>query len=64
MKTEVIVDFMHESGKTFIEIARELGCSAKDVAVLWAKAQTAKDKFKNREKIVYRKRLINKRKRK
>ncbi|AAD42432.1 gp24.3 conserved hypothetical protein [Escherichia phage T4] len=49
MRTEVVVFTLHESGKSFIEIARELNLQAKEVAVLWA-----------REKVVYRKRHINK----
>ena len=34
--------------------------TAKEVAVLWARAMTAKNKFETREKVVYRKRHINK----
>lgn len=64
MKQEVVVDFLHESGKNFIEIAKELKCSAKEAAVLWVKAQKAKEQFKTKEKVVYRKRLINKVRRK
>lgn len=60
MKKEVLVGFLHENGKNFVEIARELGLSAKEVAVLWARCSTAREKFITREKVVYRKRLINK----
>ena len=55
MRTEVVVFTLHESGKSFIEIARELNLQAKEVAVLWARAMTAKNKFETREKVVYRK---------
>lgn len=60
MRTEVVVFTLRESGKSFIEIARELNLQAKEVAVLWARAMTAKNKFETREKVVYRKRHINK----
>lgn len=50
MRTEVVVFTLHESGKSFIEIARELNLQAKEVAVLWARAMTAKNKFETREK--------------
>lgn len=57
---KVKVHFLHESGMNFIEIARKIGESAKDVAKAWAEVENAKTKFKAKEKVVYRKRLINK----
>lgn len=60
MKPEVVIYTLHESGVTFMDIAKRLGMSAAECAALWVKADIAKDKFKSREKVVYRKRLINK----
>lgn len=61
---KVKVHFLHETGMTFIEIAKVLGGTAKDMAKAWVDVEQAKAKFKAKEKIVYRKRLINKVRRK
>ncbi|ADO19533.1 hypothetical protein [Escherichia phage UPEC01] len=57
---KVKVHFLHESGMTFIEIAKVLGGTAKEMAKAWVDVEQAKAKFKAKEKIVYRKRLNNK----
>ncbi|QWQ55952.1 hypothetical protein [Escherichia phage P479] len=57
---KVKVHFLHESGMTFIEIAKVLGGTAKEMAKAWVDVEQAKAKFKTKEKIVYRKRLNNK----
>lgn len=57
MNIAVKVHFMHESGKTFIEIAKEIGGTAKDAAIMWSTVEKNKAKFKAREKVVYRKRM-------
>ncbi|XAO54343.1 DNA primase-helicase subunit [Yersinia phage vB_YenM_P8] len=57
---KVKVHFLHESGMTFIEIAKVLGGTAKEMAKAWVDVERAKAKFKAKEKIVYRKRLNNK----
>lgn len=57
---KVKVHFLHESGMTFIEIAKVLGGTAKEMAKAWVDVEHAKAKFKAKEKIVYRKRLNNK----
>ncbi|AIZ02539.1 hypothetical protein AVV66_gp245 [Escherichia phage vB_EcoM_VR26] len=57
---KVKVHFLHETGMTFIEIAKVLGGTAKEMAKAWVDVEQAKEKFKSREKIVYRKRLFNK----
>ena len=57
---KVKVHFLNESGMTFIEIAKVLGGTAKEMAKAWVDVEQAKAKFKAKEKIVYRKRLNNK----
>ncbi|AIZ01965.1 hypothetical protein VR5_178 [Escherichia phage vb_EcoM-VR5] len=57
---KVKVHFLHESGMTFIEIAKLLGGTAKEMGKAWVEVENAKEKFKAREKVVYRKRLVNK----
>lgn len=57
---KVKVHFLHETGMTFIEIAKVLGGTAKEMAKAWVDVEQAKAKFKAKEKIVYRKRLNNK----
>ncbi|QPI13311.1 hypothetical protein [Salmonella phage vB_SalM_ABTNLsp5] len=56
--------FLHESGMNFIEIAKVLGGTAKEMAKAWVNVEQAKVKFKAKEKVVYRKRLNNKVRRK
>lgn len=60
MKTEIKVHMMHESGESFKDIAKTLGgMSAYDAALMFTKVEVAKEKAKNKEKVVYRKRLSN-----
>ncbi|QQG32289.1 hypothetical protein CkP1_0197 [Citrobacter phage CkP1] len=60
MKTEIKVHMMHEMGESFKDIARKLGgMSAYDAALMYTKVEVAKEKAKNKEKVVYRKRLSN-----
>lgn len=55
------VYLLREKGKTFIDIAREIGgISGHDAARLWLLVKDARDAYNNREKVVYRKRHINK----
>lgn len=61
---KVKAHFLHESGMSFIEVAKVLGGAAKEMAKAWVDVEQAKEKFKSREKIVYRKRLFNKKVRK
>lgn len=61
---KIKVHFLHESGLNFIEIAKKLGGTAKDMAKAWVDVEQAKAKFKAKEKVVYRKRLNNKVRRK
>nr|CAI9865856.1 hypothetical protein PFGHJN_00095 [Escherichia phage UP19] len=61
---KIKVHFLHESGLNFIEIAKKMGGTAKDMAKTWVDVEQAKEKFKTKEKVVYRKRLINKVRRK
>lgn len=47
-----------EQNMTWVDIAKSTGCgNAKDAALLYLKAVEARNSFKNREKVVYRKRL-------
>lgn len=57
MNLAVKVYCMHEQGLNFVEIAKQIGGTAKEAAVLWTKADIAKDKAKNKVKVVYRKRM-------
>ncbi|AWD92021.1 hypothetical protein KNT86_gp094 [Enterobacteria phage vB_EcoM_IME341] len=57
---KIKVHFLHESGMNFIDIAKKIGGTARDMAKAWAEVENAKAKFKAREKVVYRKRLNNK----
>lgn len=57
MKTEVKVYTLHEKGLNFIEIAKLLGMTAQEASRMWVKADIVKTAFKEREKVVYRKRL-------
>lgn len=52
------IHLMHESGTAFIDIAKQFGISAKEAMQEWIKVEKAKERAKNRERIVYRKRLI------
>lgn len=51
------VHFMHEVGKGFVEIARELGITPNDAAMAYVKVESAKARHARKEKVVYRKRL-------
>lgn len=54
-----------EQNMTCVDIAKSTGCgNAKDAALLYLKAVEARNSFKNREKVVYRKRLNVKKPRK
>lgn len=54
-----------EQNMTWVDIAKSTGCgNAKDAALLYLKAVEARNSFKNREKVVYRKRLNVKKQRK
>lgn len=57
---KVKAHFLHESGMNFIEIAKLLGGTAKEMSKAWVEVEKAKEKFKTKEKVVYRKRLNNK----
>ncbi|ADI55500.1 hypothetical protein [Escherichia phage IME08] len=61
---KIKVHFLHESGMNFIDIAKKIGGTARDMAKAWTEVENAKAKFKAKEKIVYRKRLNNKVRRK
>lgn len=50
---------MHESGKDFQEIARALDITPAEAAKLWVSVEKAHEWFKQKEKVVYRKRLTN-----
>lgn len=65
MKTEIEVHFLHESGMSFMDIGKKLGITAVAAAKLWVKADIARENAKNKERVVYRKRLtvIGKKKR-
>lgn len=52
------IHMMHENGVTFIDIAKQFGISAKEAMQEWMKVEKAKERAKNREKVVYRKRYI------
>ncbi|AIX12170.1 hypothetical protein ACQ46_gp254 [Citrobacter phage Moon] len=60
MKTEIKVHMMHECGESFKDIAKAIGgMSAYDAALMYTKVESLREKAKNKEKIVYRKRLSN-----
>ncbi|WVW37213.1 hypothetical protein [Klebsiella phage MY02] len=49
---------MHETGTSFIDIAKQFGISAKEAMQDWIKVEKARERAKARERVVYRKRLI------
>ncbi|QPI13934.1 hypothetical protein MYO4S_00178 [Serratia phage 4S] len=53
---------LHEQGKDFDEIAKILDVSAKEAAALFVQASIARQKHLTKEPVVYRKRLIVKKK--
>lgn len=53
------IHMMHEQGVTFMDIAKQFGISAKEAMQNWMAVEKAREKSKNRERIVYRKRLNN-----
>lgn len=57
--TPIEIHFKHESGMSFIEIAREAGIKPEEAALYYAKVEAARSRAKRREIIVYRKRLSN-----
>lgn len=57
--TPIEIHFKHECGLNFVEIAREAGIKPEEAALYYAKVESAKAKFKRKEKVVYRKRLSN-----
>ena len=59
MKTQILVQMMYESGKPLMHISKELSIDPKKVALLYAEAEAARDRYKRKEKVVYRKRLSN-----
>lgn len=48
---------MYEKGMCFVDIASVFKISASDVGIAVVDVQIAKRKFKNKEKVVYRKRV-------
>ncbi|WWS25403.1 hypothetical protein vBKpnAMK6_00465 [Klebsiella phage vB_Kpn_AM_K6] len=46
-------------GKDFQEIARALDITPAEAAKLWVSVEKAHERFKQKEKVVYRKRLTN-----
>lgn len=58
MNIAVEIHFQYESGLSFEDIAKSRGMSPKEVAQLYVSAKIAEDKFRNREPVVYRKRLV------
>ncbi|QPB08843.1 hypothetical protein CPT_Metamorpho_091 [Klebsiella phage Metamorpho] len=57
--TPIEIHFKHESGLSFQDIAKQAGISPKEAAYYYVKVEVAKEKFKQKEKVVYRKRLTN-----
>lgn len=53
------IHMMHESGTTFMDIGKQFGISAKEAMQEWMTVEKAREKAKNRERVVYRKRLNN-----
>lgn len=52
------IHMMHETGTSFIDIAKQFGISAKEAMQEWIKVEKARERAKARERVVYRKRLI------
>ncbi|QEG12843.1 hypothetical protein POTTS_234 [Klebsiella phage vB_KpnM_Potts1] len=52
------IHMMHETGTSFIDIAKQFGISAKEAMQDWIKVEKARERAKARERVVYRKRLI------
>ncbi|QFR56134.1 hypothetical protein CPT_Muldoon_183 [Serratia phage Muldoon] len=56
-KLAVKVWTMKQKDLSFIEIAEALSITPAECGVLWVRAEEARKRFKNREKIVYRSRI-------
>ncbi|AHY25434.1 hypothetical protein PS2_192 [Serratia phage PS2] len=56
-KLAVQVWTMKQKDLSFVEIAEVLGIKPSECGVLWVRAEEARKRFKNREKIVYRSRI-------
>lgn len=54
---KIKIHMMAKSGILFVDIAKQLGGSAKDLAKIFVEVEERQRKFKSREKIVYRKRI-------
>lgn len=53
------IHMLHEQGITFMDIGKQFGISAKEAMQNWMVVEKAREKSKNRERIIYRKRLNN-----
>lgn len=53
----VQIHFMHESGKDFYEIAKSHNITPKEACMAWAKVEDKKRLFKEKEPVIYRKRM-------
>ena len=55
----IIIHFLHENGKSLVEIAREFKITPAEAAKAYAEVDAAKTRHGRKEKVVYRKRLSN-----
>lgn len=55
----VKIHFLHESGKDFFEIAKIFNITPKEACMIWAKVEDKRRIFKDKEPVIYRKRLTN-----
>lgn len=54
---KVKIHFLREQGKHFVELAQMFGGTAKEMASICIEVEEKRNKFKNKEKVVYKKRI-------
>lgn len=54
---KIKIHFLREQGMHFVDIARKMGGTAKEMASVFIEVEEKQKEFKSKEKIVYRKRM-------
>ncbi|AUM58452.1 hypothetical protein KNT81_gp094 [Proteus phage phiP4-3] len=54
---KIKIHFLREQGMHFVDIARKMGGTAKEMASVYIEVEQKQKEFKTREKVVYRKRM-------
>ncbi|AZV01303.1 hypothetical protein vBSdyM006_166 [Shigella phage vB_SdyM_006] len=54
---KIKIHFLKQQGMHFVDIARKMGGTAKEMASVYIEVEQKQKEFKTREKVVYRKRM-------